>query len=341
MNIKTNVSLANYSTIGLGGKASYLTDIENKQDLIEAMGFAQENRLKVLVIGGGSNIIWRDEGFDGLVLVSRIRGFDIDNEHDEGADIIIGSGEDWDLVVDRAVNLGLSGIECLSLIPGTAGATPVQNVGAYGQEIADTLISLEAYDIANNDFLTILNKDCQFSYRNSRFKKEAGRYFILSIRLQLNKGHLNYPLYKSLEHYLKDHHIDDLSPKSIRQAVINIRQAKLPDPKIVKNCGSFFENPIVSQEKYNELINNFSEIVSWPTKDGSVKLSAAWLLEQAGFKNFKDETSGISTWDKQPLILVNDHAASTTELMKVRDQIINQVELKFGVKLEQEPQLLP
>src|SRR5271166_1370437 len=146
MNIEQGVSLAGYSTMGLGGKARYLAIVESKEDVIECLGFASLNRLKILMVGGGSNIVWRDEGYDGLILINKIRGFEVESENDEGADILIGAGEDWDFVVDRTVSLGLSGIECLSLIPGTAGATPVQNVGAYGQEIAETLISVDAHD---------------------------------------------------------------------------------------------------------------------------------------------------------------------------------------------------
>lgn len=341
MKIESNVSLVNYSTMRLGGQAKYMATIASKEDLIEALNFANNNRLKTLMIGSGSNIVWKDEGFNGLLLVSQVRGFEIENEDDKGADILIGAGEIWDLVVDRTVSLGLSGIECLSLIPGTAGATPVQNVGAYGQEIAETLISLEAYDNQNKSFLTMLNKDCGFSYRNSCFKKEPGRYFILSIRLHLNKGMITLPLYKALENYLSEKGISDLSPKTIREAVISIRQAKLPDPKIVNNCGSFFKNPIVSEDQFKALFNNYEDISYWKMKDGSVKLSAAWLIERAGFKDYTDKATGMCTWKGQPLILVNRSASSTSDLLSFRDKIISAVKDKFGVTLAQEPELLP
>ncbi len=341
MKVESNVSLATCSTMGLGGNASYLAVIETKEDLIEAMNYASQNKLNVLVVGDGSNIVWRDDGFNGLLLVCRIRGFEVESEDDEGADILIGAGENWDLVVDRAVSLGLTGIECLSLIPGTAGATPVQNVGAYGQEISETLVSLEAYDIKNKTFLTMLNNDCDFSYRNSCFKKETGRYFILSIRLHLKKGQLLPPLYKLLAHYLQDKNINDLSPAAIRNAVVDIRKTKLPDPKVVKNCGSFFENPVVDNQQFESIKTKYQDISHWQMNDDRIKLSAAWLIEKAGFKDYLDNSTGMKTWQGQPLILVNDHAASTADLMKFKDKIVNAVQAKFGVELVQEPQLLP
>jgi UDP-N-acetylmuramate dehydrogenase len=341
MTIERDVSLTNYSTMGLGGQAKYLATIESKEDLIEAINFALQNKLKVLMVGDGSNIVWQDSGFDGLLLICGVRGFEVESENDEGADILIGAGENWDLVVDRAVSLGLSGIECLSLIPGKAGATPVQNVGAYGQEIAETLISLEAYDYKNQSFLTMQNKDCDFSYRNSCFKKEPGRYFILSIRLHLKKGQLSPPFYKALDNYLKTHNITDTSPKTLREAVINIRQAKLPDPKNVKNCGSFFKNPIVPSTEYKRLAEQFEDIPHWDTSDGQVKLSAAWLIELAGFKDYSDQESGMSTWKSQPLILVNEHAKTTADLLRFKQKVIDAVKGKFDIELFQEPQLLP
>jgi len=327
--------------MGLGGRARYLAAVESRQDLIEALNFASLNKLRTLMIGGGSNIIWRDEGFNGLVLVCKIRGFEIESENDNGADILIGGGEDWDLVVDRIVSLGLSGIECLSLVPGTAGATPVQNVGAYGQEIAETLISLEAYDAKSKNFQTMNNGDCHFSYRSSIFKKEPGRYFILSIRLHLSKSRIKPPLYKALDDYLKTKDISDLSPKNIRRAVIDIRQSKLPDPKKVRNCGSFFKNPIVSETVLSALETKHHDIPHWRLSGERVKISAAWLIDQAGFKDYRDETSGMATWKGQPLILVNENAKSLSDLVKFRDRIIKTVSSKFDIELEQEPELLP
>jgi UDP-N-acetylmuramate dehydrogenase len=341
MNILKGVSLADYSTMGLGGKASNLAVVESRQDLIEALNFADFSRLKILMIGGGSNIVWQDSGYDGLVLVNRMRGFEVESEDEQGADILIGAGENWDLVVDRAVSLGLSGIECLSLIPGTAGATPVQNVGAYGQEISETLISVDGYDLKSKNFLTMLNSDCDFSYRNSCFKKEPGRYLILAIRLHLSKTQLIRPLYKAVEQYLDEHGIEDSSPKIIRQAVTSIRQHKLPNPAKIKNCGSFFKNPIVSKDLLQSIKQDYPEIPYWSVNANEVKLSAAWLLELCGFKNYEDRQTGMATWPNQPLVIVNQSASSTSDLIIFRDKIVKTVEQKFSISLVQEPQLLP
>jgi UDP-N-acetylmuramate dehydrogenase len=327
--------------MGLGGQASYLVNIETKQELIKALNFANLNKLKTIMIGGGSNIIWRDEGFKGLVIVNGIRGFEIENEDDEGADILIGAGENWDSVVDKAVSLSLSGIECLSLIPGSAGATPVQNVGAYGQEIAKSLVSLEAYDNKSENFVTMLNEDCHFSYRSSCFKKNIGRYYIVSIRLHLGKTHIREPLYKTLSQYLNDHKINDRSPNTIRQAVINIRRSKLPDPKLVKNCGSFFKNPIVSNDKYMKLNDKYKNVPHWPSAKGQIKISAAWLIENAGFSNYSDPISGIAVWKNHPLVLVNERAKKTADLLDFKKILIDSVKEKFDIKLDQEPILLP
>ncbi|HEY1645238.1 MAG TPA: UDP-N-acetylmuramate dehydrogenase [Candidatus Saccharimonadales bacterium] len=341
MTIERNVSLADYSTMALGGEAQYKADITSRDDLIEAISFASANRLKILMVGGGSNIVWRDEGFKGLLLVNKIRGFEVEREDETGADILVGAGEDWDLVVDRSVSLGLSGIECLSLVPGTAGATPVQNVGAYGQEIAETLVSLEAYDTKSKSFMTMLNRDCDFSYRNSCFKSRPGRYFILSIRLHLKKDILKPPLYKVLEDYLKDKGLSDTSPKVIRDAVVDIRRRKLPDPKVVKNCGSFFKNPIITKDEFDKLAKDFKDVSHWEMKSGHEKISAAWLIDQAGFKDYTDPASGMATWKGQPLILVNEHASSTGDLLRFKEKITIAVKNKFGIELTQEPELLP
>ena len=217
----------------------------------------------------------------------------------------------------------------------------MQNVGAYGQEIAETLISVDAHDTKTQSFLTMQNKDCDFSYRSSCFKKEPGRYLILAIRLHLRKSELSRPLYKALEQYLEDNSIQETSPAVIRQAVIFIREHKLPDPSKIKNCGSFFQNPILDQAKLEKLRQGYPDIPHWETKDDKVKIPAAWLLEQTGFKNFDDPETGMSTWDKQPLVLINKSAKSTADLLKFKAKIVEAVESKFDIKLVQEPELLP
>jgi UDP-N-acetylmuramate dehydrogenase len=341
MNILKDVSLTSFSTMGLGGIAKHLVSISTKEDLVEAITWANQQNLSILVIGGGSNIIWRDEGYDGLVIVNEIKGFQVDQD-ETGAYLVIGAGENWDDVVGRCADMNLSGIESLSLIPGSSGATPVQNVGAYGQEIAETLITLEAYDTKSRDFVVLDKSECEFGYRSSRFNSlDKGRFIISSITLRLNKTYLTPPFYASLQKYVEDNNIEDYSPVSIRQAVIKIRQNKLPDPKLIHNTGSFFANPIVSEDKLVELNEDFLHVPSWPFSEGQVKVSAAWLIEKAGLKDNHDPVTGMATWAKQPLVLVNEHASSTSDLLAYKREIVGVVESKFGITLIQEPELLP
>lgn len=341
MNVRQNVSLRDYSTMRLGGTAAYMLDIHQTSEISEAVAWAEERGLPVLMIGSGSNIVWRDEGYPGLILVNKIQGFEI---HEEGGDFLvtIAAGENWDQAVERTVQEGLTGIEALSLIPGTAGATPVQNVGAYGQEIAQTLVSVEAYDLQTKQMVTIPNEECEFGYRTSRFKtRDRGRFLITSITLQLKRDNPRPPFYAALEKYLADNGITSYTPQVIRDAVIAIRTAKLPDPAKVANNGSFFANPTISQEHFAKLQAEYSDVPNWPTSDGRVKIPAAWLVEQAGFKDYHDPETGMATWPKQPLVLVNEHAESTAQLLKFRQKILDAVQQKFGITLEQEPELLP
>lgn len=342
MKVDNNVSLSDHSTMGLGGRAAYLVEISSKDELVEAVAFSKSKNLKVLMIGSGSNIVWRDSGFDGLVIVNNVLGYSEEKEGETSYIITAGAGEVWDSVVERTVNSDLSGIEALSLIPGKVGATPVQNVGAYGQEISDCLIHVEAYDNELNDFVKIPLAECGFGYRTSRFKtSDRGRFYITSITLRLSKTELNPPFYASLATYLEAHNITSYSPKDIREAVINIRNSKLPDPAKVKNTGSFFANPIVSVDQFEKLKEVNQALPSWPYGEGKVKLSAAWLIEQIGFKNYKDNDTGMATWPNHALVLVNENAKSTSDLLKFKQKIVDTVNDRFGIVLEQEPELLP
>lgn len=342
MNIFHNVVLADYSTMHLGGVAAHLAEIHDRGELRAALQWADSQQLPVLMIGGGSNIYWRDEGFNGLVLVNRVMKYEDFAEDDLNHYITIGAGENWDSVVERSVAAGLTGIEALSLVPGTAGATPVQNVGAYGQEIAQTLVSIEAYDRTTNQFVTIPNSDCAFGYRSSRFKTiDKGRYFIMAVTLHLMKGNPEPPFYRALQDYLEQNSIYDYTPTVIRDAVMAIRSAKLPNPEIVANNGSFFANPVIDEADFIQMQADYPNAPHWPVEDGKVKLPAAWLLDQAGFKDMHDPETGMATWPQQTLVLINEHAQSTADLEKFKAKIIATVEEKFHITLQQEPELLP
>jgi UDP-N-acetylmuramate dehydrogenase len=342
MNIEENVSLVPYTTMRLGGAARYLAEVKSEDDLQKLIVWAKSKDLPVIMIGRGSNIVWRDEGFAGLVLVNKITGRKVLGEDDHFATIKLGGGENWDAAVDWTVGKKLSGLEYMSLVPGTVGAAPVQNVGAYGGELSDTLLELEAYDAVLSSFVKLQNHDCNFSYRSSRFKTtDKGRFFITSITVTLKKREPIPPFYEALQSYFDEHGITKYTPKTIRQAVIAIRQAKLPDPEKVANNGSFFTNPVIEPAQFGQLMQRYPDIKGWETKDGKMKVSAGWLVEKAGFRGVHDQVTGMATWPAQALVLVNEHARHTSDLLEFRQKIIFKVDELFGIVLQQEPELLP
>ena len=337
-----NVPLSNYSTMRLGGKARYVVEITDRSQIEEAVTWAETNQKPIIMVGIGSNIVWRDEGFDGLLLVNQIPGFETQTPDKENLYATIGAGENWDQAVDRLVATGFSGVEELSLIPGTTGATPVQNVGAYGREIKDVLVSVEAYDIHERKLVNIPAADCGFGYRTSRFKTtDRNRFLITSVTLHLTKTTPTPPFYQSLQQYFTDNNITTYTVQTVREAVIAIRSAKLPDPALVANNGSFFANPIITEDQLQQILSDHPNLAYWRTDNNGVKLSAAWLVEQAGFKNFHDAETGMATWLTQSLVFVNEKAQTTADLLAFKQKVVSAVQNQFGVTLEQEPELLP
>lgn len=338
--MQEHVSLADYCTMKLGGEARYLCAVVTKEELAEAVQWGSDQGLKILMLGGGSNVVFGEAGFDGLVIVDHIEGFEVVEENDESKTIKIGAGEHWDTIVERSVDIGLSGIEALSLIPGSTGGTPVQNVGAYGQEISQTLVSVEAYDALEQSFVTLSKDDLDLSYRSSNLKVpvEQRRYFIHSVTLKLSKTMtLKRPLYEALETYFAINDIQELTPKSVRAAVIAVRSSKLPDPEVIPNSGSFFANPVVDEEVYETIKATHPNVKAYPVH-GQYKLAAGWLIENAGLKNYA--AHGLKTYDKQALVIVNESADHASDLMQFRDEIIAKVQEAFGVTLQQEPELI-
>ncbi len=343
MNIKKDVPLKDYSTMKLGGSAKFLVDIHSESELIEAIAWAKSNNLPYLMIGGGSNLFWRDEGFSGIVLVNRIPGIKTKKVSENEYEVTAGAGESWDGLVESCVAQGLSGIEYLSLIPGSCGAAPIQNIGAYGSDISKVLVSLRAYDVSSEQFINLSKAECKLGYRDSIFKHlpNKNRFLVVSISIKLTNKKPEPPYYPAIETYLKTKDIKLITPLEIRNAVISIRQSKLPDPKLVANNGSFFTNPIISNELLKRLITKYPEMVSWPIDTNNSKVSAGWLIEQIGYKDKYDPTTGMATWIHHTLTLVNKSAQTTKDLLIFRDQIIDKVSQKFDIKLEQEPELLP
>ena len=324
----------------LGGTAAYLTDITNASEIAEAVAWAKDKGLPIMMIGGGSNIIWDDDGYPGLVMVNKIEGITQTGSYDNGIYLTAGGGVDWDIFVKHSVDLGLTGIEYLSLIPGSVGATPVQNVGAYGHEVSETIVTLQAYDTQSGSIVTLRAGECGFGYRTSIFKTTAkNRYFITAVTFLLQKSEPNGPYYAALQKYFDEHSITEPTRQIVRDAVIAIRSSKLPDPKLIANNGSFFANPITTSEKYFDLTQDYPDIPHWQTENG-VKLSAAWLIEQVGFKDHHDTETGMATWHLQPLVLVNENAQTTQQLLSFKQKIVSAVEQQFGIILEQEPELI-
>lgn len=336
MNTQTNVPLKNYTTMKLGGPAKYFAEARTPSEVMDLCSQASQENIPVFTLGGGSNVIGRDEGFDGLVILIKIPGFQTIEDTPSSTTIKVGAGEVWDSVVERSVLMNLSGIEAMSAIPGTAGAAPVQNVGAYGQEIAETLVSLEAYDTQTNTFVVINNEQCEFSYRNSIFRgSQKGRYIIVSITLRLSKSLPVAPFYDTLQAYLDQQNISQFTPKVIRDAVIAIRSDKLPDPTKIANTGSFFKNSIIESWQADSLKQKFPDMKMFEMANGNVKVPSGWLIEKAGLKG--KQLGGMRVYDKNALVLVNDTATSYKELAEAREYIVNTVHGIFQIMIEQEP----
>lgn len=322
----------------IGGNANYVADIASKEELQRIYQKSKKLGQPVYVIGGGSNLIAHDEGFPGLIIHNRIMGMTISNDNPSATTIVTGAGEIWDDLVKYTVDLGLSGIEAMSGIPGTVGASPVQNIGAYGQEIADTFVSCEAYDTTADTFVTLSWEDCKFSYRHSIFRGEAaGRYIITSVTMTLNKTMPEPPFYDVLDKYLAAKHIDasTVTVQTIREAVVDIRMNKLPDPKILPNAGSFFKNAVVEKWKINDLLKTYPNMPTYPVDDHHYKIPAGWLIETCNLKG--EVIHGMQVHDGNAVVLVNDTATGYADLAAAREQIISTVRDTFQIVLEQEP----
>jgi len=328
MKVYENILISSLTTMRIGGPARYVIEIDNTKDIPEAYGFAETYWLPTFVLGGGANTIGHDEGFNGVILLSRLKGF-----KDEDGLLTIAAGEDWDQIVAYAVSKGYTGIEAMSKIPGLTGAAPVQNIGAYGQDLSQTFVSATAYDTVTRNPVELGPKDLNFSYRRSALNTTAtGRYFITSVNLKLQKGQMPRPYYNSIESYINANHITDTSPKSIRDIVTALRADKLPDPRIKPSAGSFFKNVYLDGRAAEQAIEK-----GYPVhrgRDGN-KINSGWLIEQLGFKGRL--LHGIRVNDKAALNLINESAGTYDNLAKARAEIVSAVYDKFGYWLEQEP----
>ena len=342
-----NIPLAPFTTFGVGGPARWFAEEASEEEIVEASEWARERGVPLFVLGGGSNVLVADAGFDGLVLRVVVKGIER-----EGGLFRAGAGEDWDAFVEQAVTSGCAGVECLAGIPGTVGGTPVQNVGAYGQEVASVIERVRAFDLNSHAFVEFSNAECGFDYRRSRFNTtDRGRYIVVRVDYRLTPGGTPSVRYAELQQALlrNGETLGEPSLAEVARTVRQIRRGKgmllvEGDPDC-RSAGSFFKNPVVHKERLKTVAEESGKAPpTYPAGSGapnpdSVKIPAAWLIEQAGFaKGFTLGAAAIST--KHTLAIVNRGGATAREILALADKIVSVVEARFGIRLEMEPELV-
>jgi len=344
MLIREQVPLAPLTTLGVGGPARYFAEARNEAEVVEAVEFARARQLPLFVLGGGSNVVVADAGFPGLVL--KIGIADLSSFTTRQDDVIFnaGAGVDWDALVASTVEANSAGLECLSGIPGTVGGTPVQNVGAYGQEVSETIREVRVLDLRSLEIRILSNADCGFAYRSSIFNTdERDRYIILGVSFALRRGVKHSIRYADLQQFFAQHS-GEPTLAEVRAAVREIRHRKamliVPGDEDARSAGSFFKNPVVPQSFFEELSARMTarglQLPSYPAGDGFRKLPAAWLVERAGFaKGYSKGAAGISR--KHALAIVNRGGATAAEIVALKDEIQERVADEFGIKLSPEP----
>lgn len=331
MKIIENQSLKELTTFKIGGLARYFCIAKNEDELIEAIGFSKKNKIPLFILGGGSNILVSDKGFDGIVIKIEIKGIKYE-ENENSIRAIVGAGENWDEFVADTVDKGYYGVENLSLIPGTVGASPVQNIGAYGSEVKDTIESVYVLDVKKDEYKTFSNSECDFSYRDSIFKKEKGRYVVISVTFNLSKeGKLNLT-YKDVQEYLSRRQNSNPSLRQVRNAIIDIRTNKLPNLQEYGTAGSFFKNVIVSQAKAKEILSKYPEIIIHSINEKKVKIPLAWILDNiCGFRGKRKGNVGV--YRNQALVLVNYGNATADEITELAQEMVDAVYEKTGIEI--------
>ncbi|MEH6456301.1 MAG: UDP-N-acetylmuramate dehydrogenase [Cocleimonas sp.] len=335
MEIINNASLKTLNTFGVNANAKFLSHIRNLQDIEALFEWKANSDLPNLILGGGSNLLFKND-YEGLVAKVDLLGKDIADEDEDAVYVSAAGGENWHDFVLWTIDQGFAGLENLSLIPGCVGATPIQNIGAYGVEIADTFHSLQTVNLENGDVQEFDKEQCQFGYRESFFKSQTlDKLLITSVTFRLPKKASWKIDYSGLNDELKG---QELNAKVISQAVIRQRQSKLPDPAVIGNAGSFFKNPVMSSARWMGLKMNHEAIPGFTQTNGEMKTSAGWLIDQAGWKGFRAGDAGVS--DKHALVLVNHANATGSELWQVAEDIMTSVEDRFGIRLEPEPRVI-
>ena len=338
MIVHENHSLKTLNTFGINASARYYTQLSSVAEFQEIISSTVYKNTQKLILGGGSNILFT-QNFDGLVLKNNLKGISIVKETEEHYYVKAAAGEAWHQFVQYCVEHNFAGLENLSLIPGNVGASPMQNIGAYGVEIKDSVFELEALHIQDNTLHTFSNTDCKFGYRESVFKREyKNQYIIVSVTFKLLKKPNFNTSYGAIEKELQAMGVQVPSIQAISKAVCNIRSSKLPDPAQIGNAGSFFKNPEIGIDKLNSLKTQFSDLVSYDLPNGNAKLAAGWLIEQCGWKGKTIGDAGVHKL--QALVLVNYKNATGAEILALSQQIMDSVQLKFDVQLEREVNII-
>ncbi len=334
LRVQENVSLKPYNTFAFEAQARLFAEAHDEVEVREALALAAERGLPLLVLGGGSNLLLTQD-VETLVLRMVSRGMRLLSDDGERVVIEAEAGEPWHPFVLQTLALGLAGLENLSLIPGTVGAAPMQNIGAYGVELRDVLASLIALDRQTGELRELSREECAFGYRDSLFKRQAGRWLILRVRFALQRTPRLHLDYGPLRRQLAEQGVVSPTPLDVSRAVCAIRREKLPDPVVLGNAGSFFKNPLVSAGQAERLLAKYPDLVVYPQLDGTVKLAAGWLVEQAGWKGYREGDAGVHCL--QALVLVNYGRASGRQLLALAERIRDDVGRRFDVQLEIEP----
>ena len=334
-NIQENISLKQYNTFGIDVRARYFADFTSVEVLEELLKGKKSNQL--IILGGGSNVLLTKD-IDGFVLKNEIKGIVQSKSNGENILVTAGAGESWHGLVEYCLANNLGGIENLALIPGSTGAAPMQNIGAYGVELRDVFHSLQAFDRYENNLVEFTTADCGFGYRESVFKnKYRERFIILRVTLRLSTKHILNLSYGAIRQEMDNMRVTQPTIRDVATAVITIRRSKLPDPAVFGNAGSFFKNPLISKDAFDLLKERYPAIVGFPADD-QVKLAAGWLIEQCGWKGFRKGDAGCHA--QQALVLVNYGSASGEEIFKLSEEIALSVQEKFDVMLEREVNII-
>ncbi len=334
MQFQENVSLKKYNTFGVESKARYFVTVSDHEELKSLVAGFNPGETRHLVMGGGSNLLFTGD-FDGWILRNEIKGIEIIGETDDEVLVKAGGGESWSGFVDFTVEKGWGGLENLSLIPGTVGAAPVQNIGAYGVEQKEAFVRLEAANLITGKVCQFNRLECDFGYRRSIFKNaEKGKWLVLNVTYRLKKHPVPNLKYAPLQKFFEGRETGSVSVKEVSEAVKSIRRSKLPEPNELGNAGSFFKNPVILQEKFLRLHQKYPQIPFYPAEKQKVKIPAGWLIEQAGWKGKRLGRAGVH--EQQALVLVNYGGATGKEILTLAQSIQRDVQKKFGIPLEPE-----